>query len=314
MALNAGIESGVYILKKGLLYTGPDKEQLCIPDIKVKGGRDGGNKSLREMLIAHSHEIVGHHGELPTQYGLRKLFYWKTMSSDIHKYVRSCHSCQTRKTALTKQYGKNHPLPIPEAPWQIIAMDFLVNLPSSMLNDHKYNSLFVVVDILTKMVHLIPTTTNVKAEGVAKLYFENIYRLHGLPKGIVSDRDTKFTGAFWRTLQKMIGTDLLMSTTAHPQTDGQSERTNRTLLQILRHFVNNYGSDWTQHLPTVEFAINSSVLKSMTKAPFELVYRYLPRSLPPIVFDPDNPASMNFPGAQNAFTISSPGCDNCCED
>jgi len=233
MAYKGGIESGIYVLKQGLLYTGPDKEQLCIPDIKVKGGRDDGNKSLREMLIAHAHEIVGHHGEFPTQYGLRKLFYWKTMSSHVHKYVRSYHSCQTRKTAATKQYGKNHPLPIPKLPWQIIAMDFLINLPSSMLNDHKYNSLYGVVDILTKMVHLIPTTTNVKAEGVAKLYFENIYRLHGLPKGIVSDRDTKFTGAFWRTLQKMIGTDLLMSTTAHPQTDGQSECTNRTLLQIL---------------------------------------------------------------------------------
>ena len=130
---------------------------------------------------------------------------------------------------MTKQYDKNHPLPIPKTPWQIIAMDFLINLPSSMLNDHKYNSLFIVVDILMKMVHLIPTTTNVKAEEVAKLYFEHIYHMHRLPKGIVSDRDTKFTGAFWRTLQKMIGTDLLMSRMAHPQTDGQSERSNRTL-------------------------------------------------------------------------------------
>ena len=110
MALKAGIESGIYVLRQDLLYTGPDKEQLCIPDIKVKGGRDGGNKSLREMLIAHAHEIVGHHGEFPTQYGLRKLFYWKTMSSHVHKYVRSCHSCQTRKTVATKQYGKNHPV------------------------------------------------------------------------------------------------------------------------------------------------------------------------------------------------------------
>src|SRR5437667_7304653 len=117
-------------------------------------------------------------------------------------------------------------------------MGFLVNLPSSTLNDQKFNSLFVVVDTFSKMCYLIPTTTNVKAEGVAKLYFENIYRLHGLPKAIISNRDTKFTGSFWRTLQKMIGTDLLMSTTAHPQTDGQSERSNRTLLQILRHFVN----------------------------------------------------------------------------
>src|SRR5208282_3848210 len=113
------------------------------------------------------------------------------------------------------------------------------------------------------------------------------------PKAIVSDRDPKFTGAFWRTLQRIIGTDLLMSTTDH-QTDGQTERTNRTVLQILRHFVNTNGSDWVQHLPTVEFAINSAISKSTGHAPFELVYGYLPRSFPPIVFDKDNPASMDF--------------------
>ena len=102
-------------------------------------------------------------------------------------------------------------------------MDFLVNLPSSALGDQKYNSLCVVVDTFTKMCHLIPTTMTVKAEGVVKLYFEHIYRLYGLPKGIISDRDTKFTGTFWRTLQRMVGTDLMMSTTDHPQTDGQIE-------------------------------------------------------------------------------------------
>jgi transposase InsO family protein len=173
-------------------------------------------------------------------------------------------------------------------------MDFMVNLPSSAIGDLKFNSLMVIEDYLTKMTRLIPTTTNVKAEGVAKLYFDNIYKLHGLPRGIVSDRDSKFTGAFWRALQKMVGTDLLMSTTAHPQTDSQTERANREILQILHHFVNTTGSDWAQHLPTVEFALNSAVHNSMNKAPFELVYGYLPQTFPPIVYDEDNPASMDF--------------------
>ena len=134
----------------------------------------------------------------------------------------------------------------------------------------------------------------VKAEGVAKLYFDHIYKLHGLPKGIVSDRDSKFTGAFWRALQKMIGTDLMMSTTSHPQTDGQTEHVNRSILQILWHFVNLIGSDWAQYLPTIEFAINSAVSTSTGKALFELIYSYLPRTFPPIVYDEDNPVSMNF--------------------
>ena len=92
----------------------------------------------------------------------------------------------------------------------------MVNLPSSAVGDLKFNALMVVEDYTAKMARLIPTTTNVKAEGVAKLYFDNIYKLHGLPKGIVSDRDTKFTGAFWRALQKMVDTNLMMSTTSHP--------------------------------------------------------------------------------------------------
>jgi Integrase zinc binding domain/Chromo (CHRromatin Organisation MOdifier) domain len=293
-ALKEGVDSGIYVLKNGLLYTGPDKNQLCIPNIKVKGGRDGGNKSLREMLIAHSHQVVGHLGTYKISKHLRNEYYWKKMIGDVQKFVKSCHSCQTRNPAPTKQYGKNHPLLIPSGPWEYVSMDFLVNLPSSAYNDRKYNNLMVAEDLLTKTIHLIATTTNVEAETVAKLYFDNIYRLHGLPRGIVSDRDTKFTGAFWRALQKMVGTDLLMSTTSHPQTDGQTERANRTILQVLRHFVNTNGSDWAQHLSTVEFAINSAVSTSTGKAPFELMYGYLPRSFPPIAFDSDNPASMNF--------------------
>ena len=185
------------------------------------------------MLIDHGHQVIGHLGISKITKHLWKEYYWKTMVRDVYKFCKSCYSCQTRKMANTKQYGKNHPLPIPAGPWQFVAMDFLINLPSSALDDRKYNSVMVVTDLLAKMVHLIPTMTNVMAERVAKLYYDNIYRLHGLPRGIVSDRDTKFNGAFWCTLQKMVGTDLLMSTTAHPETDGQSERSNRTLLQIL---------------------------------------------------------------------------------
>ena len=294
-ALKTGVDSGIYKVENGLLYLATGRDQrLCIPNIKVEGGRDKGMKSLREMLISHAHEILGHKATIKTDALLRSQFYWKTMTEDTNKYVRSCHSCQTRNAFPTKQHGKNHPLPVPAAPWQTISMDFMVNLPSSAIGDLKFNALYVVVDLLSKMTRLIPTTTNVKAEGVAKLYFDNIYKLHGLPKGIVSDRDTKFTGAFWRALQKMVGTDLMMSTTSHPQTDGQTERANRSILQILRHFVNLTGSDWAQHLPTVEFAINSAVSASTGKAPFELIYGYLPRTFPPIVYDEDNPASMNF--------------------
>ena len=294
-ALKEGVESGVYVERDGLLYTGPGRNELCIPDVRVNGGRDGGKKNLRELLIAHCHEgTMGHFGTFKTAERLHEDYYWKSSTADVRKFVDSCHLCQTKKTSPSKQFGKNHPLPVPTKPWEWVSMDFLINLPSSMYNDQKYNNLFIVVCMLSKQAHLIPTTTTVKAEGVAKLYFDQIYRLHGLPKFIVSDRDTKFTGAFWRTLQRMVGTDLMMSTTDHPQTDGQTERTNRTVLQILRMYVNQAGSDWAQHLAAAEFAINSAVSRSTGKAPFEVVYGYLPRSFPPIVFDENNPASMDF--------------------
>jgi hypothetical protein len=197
------------------------------------------------------------------------------MIQDVKKYIRSYHSYQIRKSVNMKQYGKNHPVGAPESPWEMVSMDFMTNLPSSSLNGLKFNSLMVTMCKMSKMAHLIPTTTTVNAEGVAKLYFENVSRLHGLPNAIISDRDTKFTGAFWRALQKMLGTDLLISTTAYPQTDGQTKRMNRSMLQILCHYVNTNGSDWTQHLPTVEFAINSAVNWSTGKAPFEIVDGYL---------------------------------------
>src|SRR5271156_1436759 len=112
-------------------------------------------------------------------------------------------------------------------------MNFLVNLSSSAIGKQKYNPLYVIVDTFTKMCHLILTITTIKAEGVTKLYFEHIYRLHDLSKNIISNRDTKFIGAFLRALQKMVGTDLMMSTTNHPQMNDQSEWMNRTVLQIL---------------------------------------------------------------------------------
>jgi hypothetical protein len=134
------------------------------------------------------------------------------------------------------------PLPISQRPGSIISMD-LMNLPTSQDDSgNTYDVLYVICCTLSKMVHLVPTTKNVTAQQAARLYYENIYRLHGLPKSIISDRDTRSACDFWSTLQKLFGTDLLMSMAYHPQTDGQTERTNRTILQTLRNYVN--GSNW----------------------------------------------------------------------
>jgi hypothetical protein len=139
-ALTAGVESGIYVSEsKYLAMPASGAHRVCIPNIKV--GEKGSN--LRELLISHVHEMIAHKGSGRTTKLLESQFYWKTMSSNVDKYVRSCHSCQIRKASPTKQYGKNHPLPVPHSPWEIISMDFMVNFPSSALGDSKYNSLML---------------------------------------------------------------------------------------------------------------------------------------------------------------------------
>ena len=154
-------------------------------------------------------------------------------------------------------------------------MDFLGPFPESKGLDY----LWVVIDRLTSMAHLIPITTKTTASELAYLFLKEIVRLHVLPESIVSDRDAKFTSSFWKKLHRLLGTKLLMSTSFHPQTDGATERANRTIAQILRALVRPDQTDWVDQLPLAEFAINSCRNESTKFSPFELTYGYIPRTL-----------------------------------
>jgi transposase InsO family protein len=129
------------------------------------------------------------------------------------------------------------------------------------------------------MVHLIPSRTNYNASQLAELMFENIYKLHGLPKNIISDRDVLFTSTFWRQLHRLIGTKLRMSSAYHPQSDGSTERANRTITQMLRQCVHPNQKDWVAKLPAIEFAINSARSESTGFAPFFLNFGRMPRTM-----------------------------------
>ena len=214
----------------GLLYQNhPSGARLCVPDVRAPRSNVRLDR-LRNILIDHVHETLGHFGHKKTLSSVFRHFYWKTLVRDVTCRVQKCHDCQVAKRTPTGRYGLARPLPTAQRPWSIISMDFM-NLPTSQDDaGNKYDSLFVVCDTFSKMAHLIPTTKNVTAQQVARLYYDHIYRLHGLPSAIISDRDSKFTGDFWSTMQRLFGTDLLMSTAFHPQTDGQTERTNRTIL------------------------------------------------------------------------------------
>ena len=154
------------------------------------------------------------------------------MSHDIELYCETCGMYATTKDVNSKPTGLLHSLPIPDGLWQSIGMDFM----GPLLKSNNFDYLLVVVDQLTSQVHLVPTTMMVTARGIAWLILKEVMRLHGIPEStesIVSDRNTKFTSIFWKELHRLMGSQLLMSTAFHPQTDGATERANRSIAQIL---------------------------------------------------------------------------------
>ena len=155
-------------------------------------------------------------------------------------------------------------------------MDFVLGLPRTA---KKHDSFFVVVDRFSKRVHFIPCTKTTDASRVAKLYFDKIVKLYGLPHTIVSDRDVRFTSYFWKTLWYMVGTKLKFSTAYHPQTDGQTEVVNKSLGNLLRCLVSDHNRNGDLILPMAQFACNNSVNKLIGMSPFEVVHGYKPRKL-----------------------------------
>ena len=257
----------LYLCKEGT-------RRLCIP-------RD---KDLQNILMKdfHSSPVGGHMGFTRVYEQMRKLYYWPRMKDDINKFIRRCDSCQRNKHSNRPMSGYLTPLQIPKRPWSSVSFDFITGLPRSS----GYNAAFIVVDRLTKMAHFLPVKEESSAVDVAQLYFDHVFRLHGMPEEFVSDRDPRFTSRFWKTLFKLTGTKLSMSTANHPQTDGQTERQNQTLEVMLRHYVNPRLSNWAKALPHLEFAYNSMTQRSTGYSPFYLNYGYEP-AVPGSLLNPD---------------------------
>jgi len=165
------------------------------------------------------------------------------------------------------------PNSIPEKPWMHILADFITKLPLAQ----GYDSILVVVDQLTKMIHFIPTTKKTSAEGLAKLFRDNIWKLHGLPESIISDRGPQFMAGLMRELNRMLGIESKLSTAFHPQTDGQTERVNQELEQYLRMFIDYRQEQWPDWLGMAEFAYNNKTYSSTKMSPFKANYRQDPR-------------------------------------
>lgn len=190
----------------------------------------------------------------------------------MENYVEQCQVCQQAKSLRTKPAGLLQPLPPPQRPWAEITLDFIEGLPSS----EGANSILVVVDRLTKYGHFLPLHHPYTAMSVAKLFVDQIVRLHGVPLTIISDRDKIFTSTFWRELFKTMGIVLHYSTAYHPQTDGQSERVNQCLEQYLRCAVQDNPKRWRRWIPMAEFWYNFSFHTVLGCSPFKALYKIEP--------------------------------------
>ena len=191
------------------------------------------------------------------------------MKREIAYYVACCNVCNLIKAEHQRLAGMLQPLEVPCWKWEEISMDFIVGLPKSSRGN---DSIWVIVDRLTKVSHFIPVKTTYRADQLAQLYVNRIVRLHGVPKIIISDRGTQFTSQFWVSLQHALGTQLRFSTAYHPQTDGQTERVNQILEDMLRACVIDFGAGWEDSLPYAKFSYNNSYQVSIKMSPFEALY------------------------------------------
>jgi hypothetical protein len=195
--------------------------RLCIPD------------SLMKEVLRLCHDARGHPGIRRTFSSIATRFYFPKMSRRIKTYVDNCANCQLSKPSHEKQPGLLQPIEPPNEPFHTLCMDFVTGLPSS----HGYDTLFTITDSFSKAVKLLPCRKTITVEELAKLFLQHCYSTFGLPAKIISDHDTRFTSKFWSTLMKLPGVEMAMTTAFHPQSDGQSERTNQTVEVALRCFL-----------------------------------------------------------------------------
>ncbi|GJY72562.1 putative reverse transcriptase domain-containing protein, partial [Tanacetum coccineum] len=226
---------------------------------------------LRTVIMHESHKskYSVHPGSDKMYQDMKKLYWWPNMKADIATYVSKCLTCARVKAEHQRPSGLLVQPKIPQWKWDNITMDFVTKLPKS---PQGHDTIWVIVDRLTKSAIFTPMRETDSTEKLARLYIKEVVARHGIPVSIICDRDPRFASHFWRSLQKALGTSLDMSTAHHPETDEQSERTIQTLEDMLSSCVIDFGNGWINHLPLVEFSYNNSYHASIKAAPFEALY------------------------------------------
>jgi len=241
----------------------------------------------------HDNPLGGHFGIAKTTEAVKRTYYWEKMNQDVKAYVQSCDYCQRNKTNKQKPYGMLKPIAPPPTRFHTYSMDFIGPLPKTK---DGYDGILTIVEMLTKYTILEPIKMTYGAPDVAKVFFRRVVTIFGMPRKIISDRDPRFTGNFWKTLFGLTQTKLAMSTAFHPQTDGQTERMNQTAEQILRNYVNYYQDNWNEYLPCVQFVMNNNVNTSTKEIPARLVFAHVPQLPVDMIMDKqvNNPTVEQF--------------------
>ena len=249
-----------YNVEEGLLYYVRDgSKRLCIPK----------KKNLLARLLHEYHEAptFGHPGTFKMYLILRKHYFWPKMLETIKSYCTRCPTCQRCKPRRHSSNGVLQPIELPDYPWSDISLDFITGLP---MTENGFNSILNVVDRFTKSVVFIPTVDTITSTGTADIMFDSVVCYYGYPKSIVSDRDPKFTARVWKRLWERSGTKLKMSTSNHPQTDGQTEVVNQQLETMLRMYCAAKKEHWDEYLSVLQMAFNNNVQISTGYSPFYL--------------------------------------------
>ena len=238
---------GELVLKEGKVYVPKDEE-------------------LRAEVIWLHHDVpaAGHGGRWKMVELVTKNYWWPGVMRDVGKYVEGCDLCQKMKNRTEELAGKLKLSEVPQKTWSHLTVDFITKLPVVAGKD----AILVVYDRLSKMTHFVATTEETSAKGLARLFRDNVWKLHGLPESMVLDRGPQFVAELTKELNRMLGIKMKLLTAFHPQMDGQTEWMNQELEQYLRFFVEHRQKDWLEWLAAAEFAVNNKVHIATKVSPF----------------------------------------------
>ena len=233
-------------MKKAKVKEVREEEWRIEGDLVVKEGKIyvPKNVELRAEIIRLHHDVLvaGHGGQWKTVELVTRNYWWPGVTRDVERHVEGCDLCQRMKNRTEEVAGKLKLSKVPEKPWTYLIVDFIMKLLVVAGKD----TILVVCDRLSKMTHFVATTEGTLVEGLARLFRDNVWKLHGLLESVVSDRGSQFVAELTKELNRMLGIETKLSTVFHPQTDGQMERMNQELEQYLRFFVDHRQKDWPE--------------------------------------------------------------------